>query len=88
MNSITKKHATVALSGDGGDESFLGYNHFDKIHNNKWLFELPLLARKIIGNPIVARLSGKNPKIVRIIMGFKNIQEFIKSTFLSLDPLI
>src|SRR5690606_1191055 len=25
LNSVTKPHVTVALSGDGGDESFLGY---------------------------------------------------------------
>ncbi len=29
LNKTTKQQVTVALSGDGGDESFLGYNHFD-----------------------------------------------------------
>jgi len=48
LNSATKHHVTVALSGDGGDESFLGYNYFAFLKKNRVIFLLPLFVRKVM----------------------------------------
>ena len=41
LNKVTKKYVTVALSGDGGDESFIGYTFFDSLVRNKKIMEIP-----------------------------------------------
>lgn len=48
VSKMTRKHVTVALSGDGGDESFAGYDNYGTILGwNKWDV-LPLWFRKIL----------------------------------------
>ena len=47
VSKMTRQHVTVALSGDGGDESFAGYDNYAMILGwNKWDM-LPLWVRKL-----------------------------------------
>ena len=48
LNKKVKEHVTVALSGDGGDESFLGYNHFEWVRKVSPLFSVPLFFRHLV----------------------------------------
>jgi len=48
VSKITRRHVTVALSGDGGDESFAGYDNYASILDwNKWDV-WPRWSRKMI----------------------------------------
>lgn len=46
VSRLAKKHVTVALSGDGGDELFMGYGAYNwaKILNRKWI---PLIRQPL-----------------------------------------
>ncbi|MEO7309801.1 MAG: asparagine synthase (glutamine-hydrolyzing) [Chitinophagaceae bacterium] len=57
----TRKHVTVALSGDGGDESFIGYSRYDWIKKAQNIYGIPYPIRKLIGKT-VALLPQKRYK--------------------------
>jgi asparagine synthase (glutamine-hydrolysing) len=82
LNKVTKQHVTVALSGDGGDESFIGYNHFKTVSKFKKLERIPFIIRKII-----AKLLPNQNKYKSIFL-CRTEDDFIKRIFIGDQDLL
>lgn len=81
LNKVAKLHVTVALSGDGGDESFLGYNHFDSLAKNQPIMAIPFEIRKFLSKPFFLNLIGQNSHRVRNALNTKTENDFIENIF-------
>jgi asparagine synthase (glutamine-hydrolysing) len=77
LNKITKQHVTVALSGDGGDESFIGYSYFQSILKFKRLEKIPFSLRILISYFLSKRNKFKD------ILLCKNENDFIERIFVN-----
>ena len=56
VSQETRKHVTVALTGDAGDELFAGYDRYRAVALAAWLDRLPDAPRRFLGGPVARAL--------------------------------
>lgn len=49
VSEIARRHVTVALNGDGGDENFLGYSRYRQCLRTEWVSRIPRPLRRLAG---------------------------------------
>jgi len=64
LSTMAREFVTVALSGDGGDESFLGYDRYAAAATARWLDFLPSPARRTAA-ALAAALPAGEPRSAR-----------------------
>lgn len=72
MAKYTKPFVTVVLSGDGGDESFLGYTRYQQLNKVAALYDQPAIIRKFIGR-LLSLSPNYRHKIIAMGLQQKNI---------------
>lgn len=87
LNSVAKQYATVALSGDGGDEGFLGYKHFDAMTKFEKIKKIPFWIRSLISKFNWYRLYGTRSLYIKGILGCRNSNELSERIFTGYDTL-
>ena len=88
LNKTTKPIVTVALSGDGGDESFLGYNHFNWSNKLKVVLKTPYFFRRLISIIFPFQWLGKKGEGIKNILNYKTFDNFIEGIFTGFGPLL
>jgi asparagine synthase (glutamine-hydrolysing) len=87
LNSVTKNHVTVALSGDGGDESFLGYLNFDLLDKFEKLNVLPFIIRKFLSLLPWHKVFKGRPETIKSILKSRNSDDLSWKIFTGYDSL-
>jgi asparagine synthase (glutamine-hydrolysing) len=78
VSKMAREHVTVALSADGGDETFAGYNRYDFLSRyQKKLNQMPSFARKGTAY-LMDKVSSEKLPILRNKYNFHNRYEKLK----------
>ncbi|MCC8426369.1 asparagine synthase (glutamine-hydrolyzing) [Mucilaginibacter sp. UR6-11] len=73
LSKYTKNYVTVTLSGDGGDESFLGYARYRWLNTANKLFKYPVVARMLLSGALGIS-SNYRHKLIATGLRCKNIE--------------
>jgi asparagine synthase (glutamine-hydrolysing) len=78
VSKETRKHVTVALNGDGGDESFAGYERYAAMRIAEKYHKIPVLLRKKIFENAVNLIPTSEIKRSRA----RDLKRFVKAASL------
>ena len=93
LDKATKKQVSIALAGDGGDEGFLGYPHFDSLSKFEKLDKIPYTFRNIISKVLpknnrfkhILSIQDENKFIERIFLGNQELLKNIDNEWLDIS---
>ncbi len=88
LNKVTKTNVTMALSGDGGDESFLGYNHFDLATKFRYLTKIPYLIRYYFSYLVFPIFFKEKTEPIKRFLKTKSLKDFIEGIFVGYNSLL
>ena len=84
LSRVARKHVTVALTGDGADETFLGYNRYETLRKIDNLYKLPQSIRRISSLVPKKVLNSRLQTIIRLL-SLNNAGDFYHSFMQGLD---
>lgn len=86
VSLMARKHVTVALSADGGDEIFAGYNRYDYLmRHGKHISSMPSFVRKIMAGTMDLVPADKIP-VLKKKYNFHNRYEKLKAILRDPSP--
>src|SRR5512132_1470656 len=74
----TRKHVTVALNGDGGDESFAGYERYAAMRLAERYHRIPAMLRESVVRQAIELMPSSETKRSRI----RDVKRFVQSASL------
>jgi len=77
LSELTRRHVTVALNGDGGDENFAGYDRYHAVALARRLDRVPKATRRAIASTVRALPPGASRS------GLRRLHRFADSMHLS-----
>lgn len=78
---MTRSEVTVALSGDGGDEMFAGYDRYRAVRLGQLAEKMPAFLRRFLANPIRKLIPGST----RQRSTFRRLKRFLEA--LDMEPM-